>query len=169
MNVLKEHQILRILSFINPAAYENTSGYQVRMAIRHIGRGQLTGVGIGNGKAVINVTEVEPASIFSVVGEELGFIGAVILVVLFTALLLRCLYISRFAKDKFGSFLVIGLMSMFLFHFVENVGMNIGILPVTGIPLPFISSGGSSVVVNYLAIGIIVSVSMRRQKPMFET
>jgi rod shape determining protein RodA len=60
-------------------------------------------------------------------------------------------------------------MSMFLFHFVENVGMNIGILPVTGIPLPFISSGGSSVVVNYLAIGIIVSVSMRRQKPMFET
>ncbi len=169
VNVLKEHQILRILSFINPAAYENTSGYQVRMAIRHIGRGQLTGVGIGNGKAVFNVPEVETDSIFSVVGEELGFIGAVILVVLFTALLLRCLYISRFAKDKFGSFLVIGLMSMFLFHFVENVGMNIGILPVTGIPLPFISSGGSSVVVNYLAIGIIVSVSMRRQKPMFET
>jgi rod shape determining protein RodA len=169
VNVLKEHQILRILSFINPAAYENTSGYQVRMAIRHIGRGQLTGVGIGNGKAVFNVPEVETDSIFSVVGEELGFIGAVILVVLFTALLLRCLYISRFAKDKFGSFLVVGLMSMFLFHFVENVGMNIGILPVTGIPLPFISSGGSSVVVNYLAIGIIVSVSMRRQKPMFET
>lgn len=169
VNVLKEHQILRILSFINPAAYENTSGYQVRMAIRHIGRGQLTGVGIGNGKAVFNVPEVETDSIFSVVGEELGFIGAVILIVLFTALLLRCLYISRFAKDKFGSFLVIGLMSMFLFHFVENVGMNIGILPVTGIPLPFISSGGSSVVVNYLAIGIIVSVSMRRQKPMFET
>jgi len=169
VNVLKEHQILRILSFINPAAYENTSGYQVRMAIRHIGRGQLTEVGIGNGKAVFNVPEVETDSIFSVVGEELGFIGAVILVVLFTALLLRCLYISRFAKDKFGSFLVIGLMSMFLFHFVENVGMNIGILPVTGIPLPFISSGGSSVVVNYLAIGIIVSVSMRRQKPMFET
>ena len=169
VNVLKEHQILRILSFINPAAYENTSGYQVRMAIRHIGRGQLTGVGIGNGKAVFNVPEVETDSIFSVVGEELGFIGAVILIALFTALLLRCLYVSRFAKDKFGSFLVVGLMSMFLFHFVENVGMNIGILPVTGIPLPFISSGGSSVVVNYLAIGIIVSVSMRRQKPMFET
>lgn len=169
VNVLKEHQILRILSFINPAAYENTSGYQVRMAIRHIGRGQLTGVGIGNGKAVFNVPEVETDSIFSVVGEELGFIGAVILIALFTALLLRCLYVSRFAKEKFGSFLVVGLMSMFLFHFVENVGMNIGILPVTGIPLPFISSGGSSVVVNYLAIGIIVSVSMRRQKPMFET
>lgn len=169
VNVLKEHQILRILSFINPAPYENTSGYQVRMAIRHIGRGQLTGVGIGNGKAVFNVPEVETDSIFSVVGEELGFIGAVILIALFTALLLRCLYVSRFAKDKFGSFLVVGLMSMFLFHFVENVGMNIGILPVTGIPLPFISSGGSSVVVNYLAIGIIVSVSMRRQKPMFET
>lgn len=168
VNVLKEHQILRILSFINPAAYENTSGYQVRMAIRHIGRGQLAGVGLGQGRAVFMVPEVETDSIFAVVGEELGFIGAVILVALFVALLLRCLYIARFAKDKFGTYMVVGLMAMFFFHFVENVGMNIGILPVTGIPLPFVSSGGSSVVVNYLAIGIIVSVSMRRQKPMFE-
>ncbi|HOQ76324.1 MAG TPA: FtsW/RodA/SpoVE family cell cycle protein [Thermoclostridium sp.] len=168
VKVLKEHQINRILSFINPAAYENSSAYQVLMAIRHIGRGQLTGVGIGNGRAVYNVPEVETDSIFAVVGEELGFIGAVALVLLFTALLLRCLYIARFAKDKFGSYMVTGLMAMFMFHFVENVGMNIGILPVTGIPLPFISIGGSSVVVNYLAIGIIVSVSMRRQRPMFE-
>jgi len=168
VKVLKEHQINRILSFINPAAYENSSAYQVLMAIRHIGRGQLTGVGIGNGRAVYNVPEVETDSIFAVVGEELGFIGAVALVLLFTALLLRCLYIACFAKDKFGSYMVTGLMAMFMFHFVENVGMNIGILPVTGIPLPFISIGGSSVVVNYLAIGIIVSVSMRRQRPMFE-
>ena len=168
VKVLKEHQINRILSFINPAAYENSSAYQVLMAIRHIGRGQLTGVGIGNGRAVYNVPEVETDSIFAVVGEELGFIGAVALVLLFTALLLRCLYIVCFAKDKFGSYMVTGLMAMFMFHFVENVGMNIGILPVTGIPLPFISIGGSSVVVNYLAIGIIVSVSMRRQRPMFE-
>lgn len=168
VNVMQNHQIKRILSFINPSAYENDGAYQVLMAIRYIGRGRLTGVGLGKGKAVFVVPEVETDSIFAVVGEELGFIGAVALVVLFAALLLRCLYVARFAKDKFGSFLVIGLMAMFMFHFIENVGMNIGILPMTGIPLPFVSSGGSSVVVNYLAIGLIVSVSMRRQRPMFE-
>lgn len=168
VNVMQNHQIKRILSFINPSAYENDGAYQVLMAIRYIGRGRLTGVGLGKGKAVFVVPEVETDSIFAVVGEELGFIGAVALVVLFATLLLRCLYVARFAKDKFGSFLVIGLMAMFMFHFIENVGMNIGILPMTGIPLPFVSSGGSSVVVNYLAIGLIVSVSMRRQRPMFE-
>ena len=168
VKVLKEHQINRILSFINPAAYENSSAYQVLRAIRHIGRGQLTGVGIGNGKAVFNVPAAETDSIFAVIGEEMGFLGTVAVVALFTALLLRCLYIACFAKDKYGSYLVTGLMAMFFFHFVENVGMNIGILPVTGIPLPFISIGGSAVIVNYLAIGIIVSVSMRRERPMFE-
>jgi Cell cycle protein. len=168
VNVLRQHQINRILSFLNPSAYENDSAWQVRMAIRHIGRGQLSGVGLGNGKAVYYVPAVQTDSIFAVIGEELGFIGTVAVVVLFTALLLRCLYIARFAKDKFGSFLVIGLMAMFMFHYVENVGMNIGILPVTGIPLPFISVGGTSVVINYVAVGIIVSVSMRRQRPMFE-
>ncbi|NLW03225.1 MAG: rod shape-determining protein RodA [Clostridiaceae bacterium] len=168
VKVLDEYQINRILSFINPAAYEDSSAYQVLRAIRHIGRGQLTGVGIGNGKAVFNVPAAETDSIFAVIGEEMGFLGTVAVVALFTALLLRCLYIACFAKDKYGSYLVTGLMAMFFFHFVENVGMNIGILPVTGIPLPFISIGGSAVIVNYLAIGIIVSVSMRRERPMFE-
>ena len=168
VKVLDEYQINRILSFINPAAYEDSSAYQMLRAIRHIGRGQLTGVGIGNGKAVFNVPAAETDSIFAVIGEEMGFLGTVAVVALFTALLLRCLYIACFAKDKYGSYLVTGLMAMFFFHFVENVGMNIGILPVTGIPLPFISIGGSAVIVNYLAIGIIVSVSMRRERPMFE-
>ena len=166
--VLGSVQINRILSFLNPQAYEGTAGYQVRMAIRYIGTGQLTGKGIGAGSAFDLVPAAETDSIFAVIGEELGFIGAVAVIVLFVALLLRCLYISRFAKDKFGSYMVAGMMAMFLFHFVENVGMNIGILPVTGIPLPFISNGGSSIIVNYLAVGIIVSVSMRRQRPMFE-
>ncbi|NLB78355.1 MAG: FtsW/RodA/SpoVE family cell cycle protein, partial [Clostridiaceae bacterium] len=81
----------------------------------------------------------------------------------------RSLYISRYAKDKFGAYTVIGLMAMFLFHFIENIGMNLRMLPVTGIPLPFISYGGTYVIVCYIAIGIIVSISMRRQRPMFET
>ena len=166
--ILGSVQINRILSFLNPQAYENSAGYQVRMAIRYIGTGQLTGKGLGIGSAAVIVPEAETDSIFAVIGEELGFIGAVVVILLFVALLLRCLYISRFAKDKFGSYMVAGMMAMFLFHFVENIGMNIGALPVTGIPLPFISYGGSSIVVNYIAVGIIVSVSMRRQRPMFE-
>jgi rod shape determining protein RodA len=119
-------------------------------------------------KAAKNVPEAETDSIFAVIGEQWGFVGAVAVIILFVALLLRCLYVSRFAKDKYGSYMVVGLMAMFLFHFVENVGMNIGMLPVTGIPLPFISYGGSSIIVNYIAIGVIVSISMRRQRPMFE-
>ncbi|MGI6622375.1 MAG: FtsW/RodA/SpoVE family cell cycle protein [Acetivibrionales bacterium] len=166
--VFEEFQIDRILSFFNPEAYARTTDYQVRMAIRFIGSGMLTGVEPGTEKAAQTVPEAATDSIFAVIGEEWGFIGAVLLVALFVVLLLRCLYVARFAKDNFGSYIVIGLMSMFLFHFVENVGMNIRMLPVTGIPLPFISYGGTSVIVNYIAIGIIISISMRRQRPMFE-
>lgn len=166
--VFKSFQIDRILSFLDPEAYARSGAYQVLMSIRYIGSGTLTGVEPGAEKAAKNVPASATDSIFAVIGEEWGFVGAVLVVALFVTLLLRCLYISRYAKDKFGSYIVIGLMAMFLFHFVENVGMNLGMLPVTGIPLPFISYGGSSMVVSYIAVGIIVSISMRRQRPMFE-
>ncbi len=166
--VFDQYQINRILSFLNPDAYARTTDYQVRMAIRFIGSGMLTGVESGTEKAAQTVPAAATDSIFAVIGEEWGFVGTVLLVVLFVVLLLRFLYVARYAKDKFGSYIVIGLMAMFLFHFVENIGMNIRMLPVTGIPLPFISYGGTSVTVNYIAIGIIVSISMRRQRPMFE-
>lgn len=166
--VFDQYQINRILSFLNPEAYARDSDYQVRMAIRFIGSGMLTGVEPGMEKAAKTVPAVATDSIFAVIGEKWGFVGTVLLVLLFAVLLLRCLYVARYAKDKFGSYIVIGLMAMFLFHFVENVGMNLRMLPVTGIPLPFISYGGTSVIVNYIAIGVIVSISMRRQRPMFE-
>jgi rod shape determining protein RodA len=166
--VFDEYQVKRILSFLNPQAYARGEAYQVLMSILYIGSGTLTGVEPGMEKAAKNVPEAETDSIFAVIGEQWGFVGAVAVIILFVALLLRCLYVSRFAKDKYGSYMVVGLMAMFLFHFVENVGMNIGMLPVTGIPLPFISYGGSSIIVNYIAIGVIVSISMRRQRPMFE-
>ncbi|NLX64019.1 MAG: rod shape-determining protein RodA [Clostridiaceae bacterium] len=166
--VFNEVQLNRILSFLNPEAYARTTDYQIRMAIRYIGSGMLTGVEKGTEKAAKNVPVVESDSIFAVIGEEWGFIGAVFVVSLFVILLLRCLYISRYAKDKFGSYVVAGLMAMFLFHFVENIGMNLRMFPVTGIPLPFISYGGTFMIVCYISIGIIASISMRRQKPMFE-
>lgn len=167
--VFNSIQLDRILSFLNPDAYARTTDYQIRMAIRYIGSGMLTGVEPGSEKAAKNVPVVESDSIFAVIGEEWGFVGAVLVVALFVLLLLRCLYISRYAKDKFGAYTVIGLMAMFLFHFVENIGMNLRMLPVTGIPLPFISYGGTYVIVCYIATGIIVSISMRRQRPMFES
>ena len=166
--VFDQYQINRILSFLNPEAYAMDSDWQIRMAIRYIGSGMLTGVEKGTEKAAKNVPVVESDSIFAVIGEEWGFVGAVLVVLLFVILLLRCLYISRYAKDKFGAYTVVGLMAMFLFHFVENIGMNLRMFPVTGIPLPFISYGGTYMIVCYIAIGIIVSISMRRQRPMFE-
>lgn len=166
--VFESFQIERILSFLNPEAYARSGAYQVLMSIRYIGSGTLFGVEPGTEKAARNVPEAATDSIFAVIGEEWGFVGTVTVVLLFTLLLLRCLYIARFAKDKFGTYIVIGLMSMFLFHFVENVGMNIGLLPVTGIPLPFISYGGTSVLVSYIAVGIIMGISMRRERRMFE-
>lgn len=166
--VFSQIQINRILSFFNPDAYARTTDYQVRMAIRFIGSGMLTGVEPGTEKAARTVPAAETDSIFAVIGEEWGFVGTAFLVLLFMILLLRCLYVARFSRDRFGSYLVTGLMAMFLFHFVENVGMNIRMFPVTGIPLPFISYGGTSVIVNYIAIGIIANISMRRQRPMFE-
>ena len=167
--VFESFQIDRILSWQDPEAYARTGAYQVNMAIRYIGSGMLTGVEPGAEKAARNVPASATDSIFAVIGEEWGFMGAALIALLFMVFLLRCLYVSRNAKDKFGSYIVIGLTAMFLFHFVENVGMNLGMLPVTGIPLPFISYGGSSVIVSYIAIGIIVNISMRRQRPMFET
>lgn len=168
VKVLKDYQILRIMSFLNPAAYSRDAAYQVNMAIRSIGSGQLFGRGLQQGQAAVHVPAAETDMIFSVLGEELGFIGAAALVGLFALLLLRLIFIARFAKDLYGSYIVIGLMAIYLFHFVENVGMNIGLMPVTGIPLPFVSYGGTSVIANYIAIGIICSISMRRQRPMFD-
>lgn len=167
--VFEEYQINRILSFLNPDAYAISTDYQVRMAIRYIGSGMLTGVGHGAEKAALHVPTPSTDSIIAIIGEKWGFVGTVLIVILFVVILLRSLYVSRFAKDKFGSYMVIGLMAMFFFHFVENIGMNLRMFPVTGIPLPFISYGGTAIIANYIAIGLIVCVSMRREKRMFES
>lgn len=166
--VLDDYQMKRILSFLDPEAYAQDAAYQVNMAIRFIGSGQTWGRGLGMGRAAENVPAVHTDSIFAVVGEELGFVGAVVLIGLFTIFLLRLIWISRFSKDLFGSLAVIGIAAMFFFHIVENIGMNIGLLPVTGIPLPFISYGGSSTIANYLAMGVVLSISMRRPKTLFD-
>ena len=160
--VLDPYQLKRILSFINPAAYSKDSAYQVRMAIRAIGSGQNT-IDLSRDYASNYVPAVHTDMIFSALGEKIGFFGSVAVVILFALLLLRCIYIAALTKDRFGSYVVIGLSAIFFAHFLENVGMNLGLMPVTGIPLPFISSGGSSLIANDIAIGIIMGISMRKR------
>ena len=101
--------------------------------------------------------------IFSVIGEELGLVGALVLMMLFMWLLLRCIHIAKVSKDDYGMLICVGIISMFLFHILENIGMTIGLMPVTGIPLPFISYGGSNLLTNMAAVGLVLNVGMRRQ------
>ncbi|MCX7710936.1 MAG: rod shape-determining protein RodA [Clostridia bacterium] len=167
--VLKKYQKDRILAYIFPQFDPKGGGYQVRASKWTIGSGQIFGKGLYEGIQTQNsmVPEKQTDFIFTVIGEELGFIGAVSVILVIFIILLRCLYIARNSRDPYGSFLVVGMSSMLAFHFIENIGMCIGLTPVTGIPLPFISLGGSSMVTNYIAIGIILSVSMRRKRTIF--
>jgi rod shape determining protein RodA len=169
--LLNQKRRNRILYFLNPEADESGSGYQILRSIRTIGSGKIFGKQIFHGiqtqRGTVPVRESD--FIFTVIGEELGFIGSSIIVLLIFAILLRCFYIAKNSRDFYGSFLVIGLTAMMGFHFIENIGMNIGILPITGIPLPFISMGGSAMVTNYIAVGIILSVSMRRKRTIFNS
>lgn len=168
--LLQPHQKDRIMSFISPEEYSKTISFQVTQSTMTIGAGQLTGNGLYNGIQTqsLGVPEKHTDFIFSVIGEEFGFIGCGVVIVLFLAILLRCLYIAKKSKDAYGSFLVIGITSMFFFHIAENIGMNIRLLPVTGIPLPFISYGGSSLITNFIAIGVILSVSAgNKRKGLF--
>lgn len=161
----------RIRVFFDPELDPLGSGMNVIRSKIAIGSGQIFGKGLFNGlqTQTAGVPVKESDFIFSVVGEELGFVGCMIIISLLFFLLIRSIYIARSARDSYGTFLVVGATAMFAFHTIENIGMTIGLLPVTGLPLPFISQGVSSMLTNYLAVGIILSVSMRRKKAIFNS
>lgn len=163
--VLKDYQKNRILVFLNPELDPRGSGYHVIQSKTAIGAGRIWGEGLFNGTMNNNgfIPERHTDFIFSVLGEELGFIGAILVVILFAVLLLRCMHIAKLAKDTYGMLICVGVTAMYLFHVLENIGMTIGIMPVTGIPLPFVSYGGSSLITNMLALGMVINVGMRRQ------
>ena len=159
----------RLLAFLDPERYADYS-LQLRRAQTAIGSGQLVGKGLGQGpmnngkKILVKLSD----SIFAVIGEEGGFIMTVLVVVLFAILLMRMCYISRKARDMFGQCVAIGIFAMFFFNIFENIGMNLGVMPITGLPLPFISKGGSAMITNFFAIGVLLSVSLRRKRKFFE-
>jgi rod shape determining protein RodA len=156
----------RILTFISPDRDPQGGGYHVMMSKMAIGSGQLFGQGYGSGIQTQSgsVPVNESDFIFSVVGEELGFIGGVIIILLGLFIILKCIHVAKNASDTYGSFLVVGVVGMFAFNFIENIGMSIGLLPVTGLPLPFVSQGGTAILTNYIAIGLVLSVSLRRKR-----
>jgi len=167
--LLEEHQKTRLMVFINPGIDPLGGGYHVIQSMIAVGSGRLLGKGLYNGTQ--NKLNFLPAQhtdfIFSVLGEELGFVGAVVLIFFLFLMLFRILDAARQAKDRFGYLLVIGVLSMFTFQILENIGMTIGIMPITGLTLPFVSYGGSSLLANMIAIGLVINVGMRRQRINF--
>lgn len=166
---LKEYQLKRLTVFINPWKDWHGDGYHVIQSQIAIGQGGLFGRGLFKGSQTHgNFLPIQETDfIFSVVGEELGFIGAAILLALFFILIYRGIYIAVNAKDTFGILMATGIVSMITFHVMVNVGMTVGIMPVTGLPLPMFSYGGSNMITNLAAIGLLLSINMRRQKLLF--
>ena len=166
---LQPYQKARLVTFFNPTANPLGSGYNVVQSTIAVGSGQWLGRGLASGsQSQLNFLPSQHTDfIFAVLAEKLGFVGALLLLFLFAALLLRGLIVAWRARDRFGMFLAIGIVAMLLFHMFINVGMNIGIMPVTGIPLPFVSYGGTSLVIGMASVGILESIAVRRKKIEF--
>jgi rod shape determining protein RodA len=166
VNMLKEYQKDRLTAFIDPSADPEGRGYtyNARQALIAIGSGGVTGKGYlrGTQTNLQYVPEQKTDFVFTVVGEELGFTGAMLLLGLLGLLAWRGLRIAAVARDPFGALIAAGVVSMLVFQAFVNVGMTIGIMPITGIPLPFVSYGGSSLVASFLAVGLLENVHMRR-------
>ena len=137
-----------------------------------IGSGQLTGKGLNNNEvASANkgnfVSESQTDFIFSVISEEMGFVVAGSVIIIYVIMITKSIFIARTAKDDLGSYIAIGIAGIFIFHMIENIGMTMGLLPITGVPLPFVSYGGSSLVTNYILLAILMNISGRRQRTIF--
>lgn len=155
----------RVETFIHPKANAQTSGYHIQQSLIAIGSGRLTGRGYGQSVQKFNyLPEAESDSVFAVYGEEFGFIGTVLLVILFVAFAMRGLIIAGEASNLFGSLAATGLTLLITFSAFLNIGALLGILPLTGLPLPFISHGGTALMAALASVGIILNVAANRSK-----
>ena len=166
---MREYQINRLMSFIDPSKDNSGDGYHVIQSVWAIGSGGLWGKGFREGtQSQLNfLPEHHTDFIFSVLGEEFGFIGTSTLLFIFCIFLLRMIAIGMKAADNYGVLIVTGVVTVISFQILVNVGMTSGIMPITGLPLPFISAGGSSRWSSMLAVGLVISVGLRGDKPMF--
>ncbi|MDP9297005.1 MAG: rod shape-determining protein RodA, partial [Actinomycetota bacterium] len=166
LGVVKDYQLQRLTGFLDPQNDPLQGGYNKTQSEIGIGSGGLTGSGYLHGTQtnLDFIPEQHTDFIFTVVGEEFGFVGAMVLLILFGILIWRAFRIALLSKDPFGSYVAAGVGSMFAIQMFVNIGMTVGIMPITGIPLPFVSYGGSSLLANFLAVGLLLNVHMRRFK-----
>lgn len=167
--VLPEHAKTRIEVFLNPNIDPRGAGYNIIQSKLAIGAGQLFGMGLlkGNQTQLGYLYPKTTDFIFSVIGEELGFIIASAVIVLYVVMITKTIYVAKTAKNDLGSYIAIGIAGIFLFHMIENIGMTMGLLPITGVPLPFVSYGGSSMITNFMCIAMLLNISGHRQKTIF--
>ncbi|MDP4089709.1 MAG: rod shape-determining protein RodA [Bacillota bacterium] len=162
--LLKSYQKDRIISFLNPEAYKQDIGFQLYHSIVGIGSGGIFGKGFLQGQMISNgfIPEVHTDFIFASVGEEWGLIGAIFLILLYSIIILRLVKRAKETPNTMGRLVCIGVASSLLFSVMQNIGMTVGIMPIAGITLPFMSYGGSSMLANMIAVGLALSLSMRK-------
>lgn len=167
--ILPEHAKTRIDVFLNPNLDPRGSGYNIIQSKLAIGAGEVFGMGLlkGNQTQLGFLYPKTTDFIFAVIGEEMGFIATAGIVILYVVLITKSIYVAKTAKDDLGSYIAMGITGIFLFHMLENIGMTIGLLPITGVPLPFVSYGGSSLLTNLIMIALLLNISGRRQKAIF--
>ena len=167
--ILPDHAKQRIDIFLNPESDPRGAGYNIIQSKLAIGAGGLTGMGLlkGNQTQLGFLYPKTTDFIYSVIGEEMGFIVAAGIIILYVYFITKILYIAKTAKDDLGSIIASGIAGVFLFHVLENVGMVMGLVPITGVPLPFISYGGSSMITGFIMVGILLNISGKRQKTIF--
>lgn len=167
------HQKARITAFMNPETDTSAQGYQLNQSLIGIGSGGVVGTRpsldpeVSPGYAGTHVPEIQTDFIFAAIGEQWGFLGAMLLLLLYGILITKMINIARKAKDRFASLVCIGLVSYFLFAITQNIGMTIGLIPITGITLPLISYGGSSLLTTTMAVGLVLNIGMRKKKIHF--
>lgn len=168
-SLMQEYWKSRLTSFLNPAKDELGSGMQLISSMIGIGSGGILGKGFLKGTQISGgfIPEAHTDFIFSVVGEEWGLVGAIFLLFLYGLLLYRFIKIAKSSKDIFGSIICVGVISTTLFSILQNIGMTIGVMPITGITLPLMSYGGSSILTNFMAIALILNIGMRKKKINF--
>ncbi|MGH2812915.1 MAG: rod shape-determining protein RodA [Actinomycetota bacterium] len=164
LGLIRDYQIDRLRAFMDPESDSQRAGYNLQQSLFAVGSGGLNGKGLFEGTQtnLDFVPEQHTDFVFTAIGEEGGFIGGLVVLGLFALLLWRALRIAMLSKDLFGTLLAAGIAGMLAFQVFVNVGMTIGLMPITGIPLPFLSYGGSSLIVNFSAVAVLMNIHMRR-------
>ena len=167
--VLPSHVKSRIEVFLNPETDPKGSGYNIIQSKLAIGAGELTGMGLLNGNQT-QLGYLSPKTtdfIFSLIGEEMGFIVAGSVIVIYVFLITKSLYVAKTAKNDEGAYVAAGISGILLFHMTENIGMTMGLLPITGVPLMFVSYGGSAMITSFICIGLLLNISGNRKRTIF--